>query len=90
MLSAKVHYSISHHKTTQSMWNALQMLHEDTNVKESRIKMLTEEYELFRMELGEVVESMHTCFLHLIHELENLDAYISNKECANKIFEIGV
>lgn len=52
--------------------------------------MLTEKYELFRMELGEVVESMHTCFLHLIHELENLDAYISNKECANKKFEISV
>lgn len=68
------------------MWNALRTLYEGTkDVKESKINMLTKEFELFHMEPKEFVESMQTRFLHLINKLNNLGKYVSNKDCANKI-----
>lgn len=43
-LSAKVYYSISHHKSAQTMWNSLQVLYEGTeDVKDSKINMSIEE-----------------------------------------------
>lgn len=51
VLSAKVYYFISHHKGSQSMWNAIQVLYEGTgDVKDSKLNMLINEYDLFYME----------------------------------------
>lgn len=53
--------------------NALQILHEGTeDVKQSKSRNLTVEYELFHMEPGEIVESMHTRIICLIIKVENL------------------
>lgn len=72
-LSTKIYYSISHHKSSQILWNALQVLYKRTkDIKDSRINTLTEEYELFYMESSETVESMQNHFLHLINKLDNL------------------
>lgn len=73
------------------MWNVLQVIHEGTeDVKEYKINMLKEEYELFHVEPNEIVEPMQTHFLHLINKLENLGKSLCNKDCANFFFEINV
>lgn len=75
-----------HHKSTQTMWNSLQVLYNGTeDIKDSKINMLTEDYEHFGMEPGESISSMQTRFLHLINKLENLGKTFSNKNYANKI-----
>lgn len=62
------------------------MLYDGTKyVNESKINMLIKEYELFHMQPSEIVESMQMHFLHIINKLENLDKYLSNQDCANKI-----
>lgn len=85
-LSAKVLYSILHHKSAKGMWDALQTLYEGTDdAKDSKINMLAEEFELFCMEPREFVDSIQTRFLHLINKLSNLGKTFSNKDYANKI-----
>lgn len=54
-------------------------------LKDSKINMLTEKFELLRMEPGESVNSMQTKFLYLINKLNNLKKYVSNKDCTNRI-----
>lgn len=84
-LSSNVYYSISHHKSIQTLWNTLQVLYEGIeDIKDSKINMLTEEYELFHMEAREFLESMYTRFLHLINKLDNFGKSFSNKDYANK------
>lgn len=85
-LSGSVYYSILHCEITQSMWNALQILNAGTDdVKQSNINILIEEYDLFRMELTEIVESMKIHFIHLINILHNLGKTLSKQYCANKM-----
>lgn len=68
------------------MWDTLETLYEGTGeVKDSKINMLTEEFELFHTEPGESVDPMQTRFLHLINKLNNLGKSVSNKDYANKI-----
>lgn len=85
-LSVKIFYSISDHKSADTVWNALQTLYEGTeNVKDYKIDMLTQEFDVFHMEPKEFVESMQTHFFYLINKLNNLEIFISNKDRANKI-----
>ncbi|XP_075096121.1 uncharacterized protein LOC142174228 [Nicotiana tabacum] len=52
---------------------ALQTAHEGTTqVKWSKIDMLTTEYELFRMKDDESIQDMHTRFTSIINELHSL------------------
>lgn len=49
-LSTKVFYSTLHHTSAKGMWASLQTLYEGTNdVKDSKINMFTQEFELFCM-----------------------------------------
>lgn len=78
-------YWISHHTSVEGMWDALQTLYERMkDVKDSKINII-EEFEIFRMEPGESVDSMQTRFLHLINKLRDLGKTFSNKDCTNKI-----
>lgn len=61
------------YKSKKDMWDSFQTRFEGAeDVKDSKINMLIEEFELFCMEPKESVESMLTCFLHLINKLKNL------------------
>nr|XP_009787259.1 PREDICTED: uncharacterized protein LOC104235235 [Nicotiana sylvestris] len=52
---------ISTCQSTKEIWEALQTAHEGTTqVKQSKIDMLTTEYELFRMKDDESIQDMHT------------------------------
>ncbi|XP_070013682.1 uncharacterized protein [Nicotiana sylvestris] len=47
--------------TAKEIWEALQKAHEGTiQVKQSKIDMLTTEYELFKMRDDESIQDMHT------------------------------
>ncbi|XP_070029673.1 uncharacterized protein [Nicotiana sylvestris] len=61
--------------TAKDIWEALQTAHEETTqVKQSKIDMLTIEYELFRMKDDESIQDMHTRFTSIINELHSLGA----------------
>ncbi|XP_075111176.1 uncharacterized protein LOC142181674 [Nicotiana tabacum] len=60
-------------QSTKEIWEALQTAHEGTTqVKQSKIDMLTTVYELFRMKDDESVQNMHTRFTSIINELHSL------------------
>ncbi|XP_019226214.1 PREDICTED: uncharacterized protein LOC109207698 [Nicotiana attenuata] len=64
---------ISTYQSAKEIWEALQIAHEGTTqFKQSKIDMLTTEYELFRMKDDESVQKMHTRFTAIINELHCL------------------
>ncbi|XP_075104786.1 uncharacterized protein LOC142178893 [Nicotiana tabacum] len=59
--------------TAKEIWEVLQTAHEGTTqVKQSKIDILTTEYELFRMKDDESIQDMHTRFTSIINELYSL------------------
>ncbi|XP_070003257.1 uncharacterized protein [Nicotiana sylvestris] len=59
---------ISACEPAKKIWEALQMDHEGTNqVKQSKIDMLTIEYELFKMKEDKHIQEMHTRFTSIIN-----------------------
>ncbi|XP_070025255.1 COP1-interactive protein 1-like [Nicotiana sylvestris] len=69
--------------TTKEIWEALQTAHEgNTQVKQSKIDMLTTKYELFRMKNDESIHDMHTRFSSIINELHSLGDVIPRNKLA--------
>ncbi|XP_070025724.1 MAR-binding filament-like protein 1 [Nicotiana sylvestris] len=65
---------ISAYQSAKKIWEALQTTHEGTTqVKQSKIDMLTNEYELFRMKDDESIQDMNTRFSSIINELHSLE-----------------
>ncbi|XP_070004501.1 uncharacterized protein [Nicotiana sylvestris] len=68
---------------------ALQTTHEGTTqVKQSKIDMLTTEYKLFRMKDDEFIQDMHTRFTSIINELYSLGETIPRNKLLRKILSI--
>ncbi|XP_060202867.1 uncharacterized protein LOC132631292 [Lycium barbarum] len=64
---------VSSYETAKEIWEALLTAHERiSQVKQSKIDMLTTEYELFRMKDDESIQDMHTRFTSIINELHSL------------------
>ncbi|XP_070029057.1 uncharacterized protein [Nicotiana sylvestris] len=75
--------------TTKEIWESLQAAHEGTTqVKQSKIDMLTTEYELFRMKDDESIQDMHTRFTSIINELHSLGETIPRNKLVRKILSI--
>ncbi|XP_070022581.1 uncharacterized protein [Nicotiana sylvestris] len=71
---------------SKKIWEALQTSHEGTTqVKQSKIDMLTTEYELFRMKDDESIQDMHTRFTSIINELHSLSEIIPRNKLVRKI-----
>ncbi|XP_070023040.1 intracellular protein transport protein USO1-like [Nicotiana sylvestris] len=69
--------------TVKEIWEAFQTTHEGTTqVKQSKIDMLTTEYELFRMKDDESIQDMHTRFTSIINELHSLGDVIPRNKLA--------
>ncbi|XP_070008657.1 uncharacterized protein [Nicotiana sylvestris] len=80
---------ISTCETTNEIWEALQIAHEETTqVKQSNIDMLTTEYELFRMKDDEFIQDMHIRFTSIINELYSLDEVIPRNKLVRNILSI--
>ncbi|XP_070022578.1 uncharacterized protein [Nicotiana sylvestris] len=75
--------------TAKEIWEALQTAHEGTTqVKQSKIGMLTTEYELFRMKDNESIQDMHTRFTSIINELHSLGDVIPRNKLVRKILNV--
>ncbi|XP_070007641.1 uncharacterized protein [Nicotiana sylvestris] len=75
--------------TAKEIWEALRTAHEGTTkVKQSKIDMLTTEYELFRMKDDESIQDMHTRFTSIINELHSLGETIPRNKLVRKILSI--
>ncbi|XP_009760634.1 uncharacterized protein [Nicotiana sylvestris] len=80
---------ISACQSAKEIWEALQTAHEGTTqVKQSKIDMLTTEYELFNMEYDESIQDMYTCFTSIINELYSLGEVIPRNKLVQKILSV--
>ncbi|XP_075074895.1 uncharacterized protein LOC142162439 [Nicotiana tabacum] len=81
--------SVSACDSTKEIWEALQTVHEGiTQVKQSKIDMLTTEYELFRMKDDESIQDKHTRFTSIINELHSLGDVIPKNKLIRKILSV--
>ena len=64
----------------------LEVTHDETNqVKESKISILVQKYEMFQMEQNESITSMFTPFIDITNCLKNLDKIYTNSDNVKKI-----
>ncbi|XP_070045051.1 uncharacterized protein [Nicotiana tomentosiformis] len=81
--------NISACQSAKEIWEALQIAHDGiTQVKQSKIDMLTTEYELFRMKDDESIQDMHTHFTSIINELHSLGEMIPRNKLVRKILSV--
>jgi len=68
------------------MRDTLQLTHEGTtDVERSRVNTLTHEYELFRMNTNENIQSMPKRFTHIVNHLGSLGKIFPNEDLINKV-----
>ncbi|XP_019263390.1 PREDICTED: uncharacterized protein LOC109241124, partial [Nicotiana attenuata] len=80
---------ISACQSAQEIWEALQIPHKGTTqVKQSKIDMLTTKYEHFRMKDDESVQDIHTRFTSIINELHSLGETIPRNKMVRKILNV--
>ncbi|XP_070022818.1 uncharacterized protein [Nicotiana sylvestris] len=80
---------ISACETANEIWEALQTAHEGTTqIKQSKIDMLTTEYEHFRMKDNESIQDMQTRFTSIINELHSLGETSPRNKLVRKILSI--
>ncbi|XP_022728776.1 uncharacterized protein LOC111284351 [Durio zibethinus] len=73
-------------ENTKEIWDKLAITHEGTNqVKETKIGMLTHDYELFKMKPDETISEMSNRFTDIINGLKALEKTYSNMEIVKKI-----
>ncbi|XVF74128.1 hypothetical protein PTKIN_Ptkin13bG0035100 [Pterospermum kingtungense] len=72
--------------SAKEAWDKLEVTHECTNqVKETRIGMLTLDYELFKMLSNESITKMFDRFTNIINGLKGLGKTYPNKEMVKKL-----
>ncbi|GKV40372.1 hypothetical protein SLEP1_g48027 [Rubroshorea leprosula] len=70
----------------KEMWDKLQVAHEGTNeVKKSKINMLVQKYELFKMKSDEEIKDMFTRFTKITNELKLFDRVLPEEDKVRKI-----
>ena len=75
------YFRVSNCKSAKEMWDTLRLTHEGTtDVKRSRINALTHEYELFRMNANENIQSMQKRFTHIVNHLAALGKEFQNED----------
>ncbi|XP_033510259.1 uncharacterized protein [Nicotiana tomentosiformis] len=73
----------------KEIWEALQTTHEGTTqVKQSKINMLTTKYELFRMKDDESIQDMYTRFTSIINELHYFGEIIPRNKLVRKVLSV--
>ncbi|XP_070057649.1 uncharacterized protein [Nicotiana tomentosiformis] len=80
---------ISACQSAKEIWKALQIAHEGTTqVKQSKIDTLTNEYELFKMKDDESIQYMRTRFTSIINEFHSLGEIIPRNKLVRKILSV--
>ncbi|VFQ69605.1 unnamed protein product [Cuscuta campestris] len=81
VVNANDYQKISRCQTANQMWNKLMITYEGTpQVRESKIDLLTHEYELFAMKENELVEDMFGIFSNIVNDLDMLGKTLTDKE----------
>lgn len=76
-------------KNAKEIWDCLKTAHEGTtNLKDSKVDMLTIQYESFSMMEGETIQEMHTRFTSIINELHYLEEVIPFYKQVRKILGV--
>ena len=71
----------------KEIWDKLEVIHEGTSqVKKSKISILTHKYELFKMKANETISKIFTRFIDIINGLKSLEKIYVNVEIVRKIF----
>ncbi|XP_070044855.1 uncharacterized protein [Nicotiana tomentosiformis] len=80
---------ISAYQSAKEICEALQTTHGGTTqVKQSKIDMLTTEYELFKMKDDESIQDMHTRFTSIINEPHSLGEIIPRNKLVRKVLSV--
>jgi len=80
------YFRVSNCSNAKEMWYTLQLTHEGiTDVKRSRVNTLTHEYELFRMNTNENIQSMQKRFTHIVNHLASLGKIFPSEDLINKV-----
>ena len=77
---------ISQCKTAKEVWRILEVSHERTNqVKDSKVRIFENDYELFKMKPNESISEMFTRFIDIINGLRGLGKRVSEQDKVYKI-----
>ena len=75
-------------KTAMDVWRILKITDEGTNqVKDSKVRILVNEYEMFKMKPNESIVEMFTRFKDVVNELEGLGNRVSEEDKVSKILK---
>ncbi|XP_059310050.1 uncharacterized protein LOC132061215 [Lycium ferocissimum] len=75
--------------SAKEIWEALQTAHKGTTqVKNSKIDMLTTDYKMFKMKESESIHEMHTRFTSIINELHSLEVVITTTKLEKKMLGV--
>ena len=73
-------------KTAKDVWRILEITHEGTNqIKDSKVKIIVNDYEMFKMKPNESIVDMFTRFTNVVNELEGLGNRVSEEDKVSKI-----
>ena len=85
-LGASEYNKVSFCENAKEVWDKLQVTHKGKNrVKETKIGMLTHEYELFSMKQKETITEMYNRFTTIVNNLKGLGKAYGNNELVKKI-----
>ncbi|KAH0689139.1 hypothetical protein KY289_016497 [Solanum tuberosum] len=88
-IEADEYNRISACETAKEIWDCLQTAHEGTQrVKESKVDMLTTQYENFSMKEGESIFEMNSRFTSITNELRGLGEPIPVRKQIRKILKV--
>ena len=77
---------ISQCKTAKEIWRILEITHEGTTqVKDSKVTILENDYEMFKMKPNESIVEMFTKFTDVVNGLEGLGKRVSEQYKVSKI-----
>ena len=70
----------------KEVWRILEITHEGTNqVKDSKVRILVNDYEMFKMKSNESIVEMFTRFTNVVNRLEGLGNEVSEEDKVSKI-----
>ena len=77
---------ISSSKNAKKIWSRLEVTHEGTiEVRSTRIRMLTQLFENFKMNDGESIDSLFSRFADIVNPLQSLGKTISDEDQVTKL-----
>ena len=77
---------VSVYKSAYEIWKTLQVTHEGTSkVKRTKISILTNQFQLFKMNPNEFISDMYSRFQDIVHSLISLGKNFSKEDQVRKI-----